>query len=397
MYIRYETDRHESACVQRTHRLQKNEHFQNRSTRIGVCAWNASSAKVDYFQTGLQKSVCVQVAIGPLHTHRFMSTDLKPVCNIPLVVYREQLELAHVPAPAKHRSAVENCHCASPTSAAAGGPSDTCADFLSHFGLIIDIKNCKLIDLAGKVSVRGFRRSQPSTGIASVSEGNKYRALLSKFPNLVNSLNQFWDPCHSTTRCIVTKGLPAFSRAKLLSPKKLAVVKKEFKGMVEKGNYRLSKSAWSSPIHLVPEGHNEWRICGDYWHLKMVTEPDRCSLPLIQDFSARLHGKIIFSKFHLKRVYHQISVEQSDIPKTAVITPVGLFEYLYMPFGLRNVGQTFQRFIDETFRGIPCFAYLDDILVASSDEQSHLSDLELVFERLNQKGLVLNTNVFWST
>ncbi|GBM38861.1 hypothetical protein AVEN_270009-1 [Araneus ventricosus] len=63
MYIRYETDRHESACVQGTHRLQKTEHFQNRSTRIGVYARNASSAKVDYFQTGLQKSVCVQVAI----------------------------------------------------------------------------------------------------------------------------------------------------------------------------------------------------------------------------------------------------------------------------------------------------------------------------------------------
>ncbi|GBN22657.1 hypothetical protein AVEN_103391-1 [Araneus ventricosus] len=55
-------------------------------------------------------------------THRFVSTDLKPVCNIPLVVYREQLELAHVPAPAKNRSAVENCYCASPTSAAPGVP-----------------------------------------------------------------------------------------------------------------------------------------------------------------------------------------------------------------------------------------------------------------------------------
>ncbi|GBN39506.1 hypothetical protein AVEN_25525-1 [Araneus ventricosus] len=63
MHIRYETDRHESACVQGTHRLQKTEHFQNRSTRIGVCARNASSAKVDHFQTGLQKSACVQVAL----------------------------------------------------------------------------------------------------------------------------------------------------------------------------------------------------------------------------------------------------------------------------------------------------------------------------------------------
>ncbi|GBN77626.1 hypothetical protein AVEN_260645-1 [Araneus ventricosus] len=63
---------------------------------------------------------------GYLHTHRFVSTSLKMVCNIPLVVYREQLELAHVPAPTKNRSAAENSHCASPTSAAAGSPSDTC-------------------------------------------------------------------------------------------------------------------------------------------------------------------------------------------------------------------------------------------------------------------------------
>ncbi|GBM46399.1 hypothetical protein AVEN_73874-1 [Araneus ventricosus] len=57
------------------------------------------------------------------------------------IVYRKQLELAHVLTPAGKRSAVENCHCASPTSAAAGCPSDTCkptgactqADFLQVF------------------------------------------------------------------------------------------------------------------------------------------------------------------------------------------------------------------------------------------------------------------------
>ncbi|GBN21475.1 Transposon Ty3-G Gag-Pol polyprotein, partial [Araneus ventricosus] len=266
------------------------------------------------------------------------------------------------------------------------------ADFLSHFGLVIDVKNCRLIDLARRVSVRGFRTSQPSTGITSVYGGNQYHSLLLKFPNLVNSLKQVKDPCHNTTHCIMTRGPPVFSRARRLSPEKLAVVKKEFKGMVEKGICRPSNSSWSSPIHLVPKGHNEWRICGDYRRLNTVTEPDRYPLPHIQDFSSELHGKVIFSKIDLQRAYHQIPVEQSDVPKTAVITPIGLFEYLYMPFGLRNAGQTFQRFIDETLRGVPCFAYLDDILVASSDEQSHLSDLQKVFERLNERGLVLNTN-----
>lgn len=61
-----------------------------------------------------------------------------------------------------------------------------------------------------------------------------------------------------------------------------------------------------------------------------------------------------------------------------------------MNFGLRNAGQTFQRFIDETLRGLRCFVYLDDILVASANRESHLLDLEKVFERLNSKGLLLN-------
>ncbi|GBL70362.1 Retrovirus-related Pol polyprotein from transposon 297, partial [Araneus ventricosus] len=262
------------------------------------------------------------------------------------------------------------------------------ADFLSHFGLVIDVKNCRLIDLARRVSVRGFRTSQPSTGITSVYGGNKYHSLLLKFPNLVHSLKQVKDPCHNTTHCIMIRGPPVFSRARRLSPEKLAVVKKEFKGMVANGICRPSNSSWSSPIHLVQKGHNEWRICGDYRRLNTVTEPDRYPLPHIQEFSSELHGKVIFSKIDLQRAYHQIPVEKSDIPKTAVITPIGLFEYLYMPFGLRNAGQTFQRFIDETLRGIPCFAYLDDILVASADEQSHLSDLQKVFERLNERALL---------
>lgn len=80
-----------------------------------------------------------------------------------------------------------------------------------------------------------------------------------------------------------------------------------------------------------------------------------------------------------------------DVHKTAITTPFGLFEFLRMPFGLKNAAQTFQRFIDTVLRGLPfAFAYIDDILVASATEDQHVDHLRQVFHRLQEHGIVIN-------
>ena len=69
-----------------------------------------------------------------------------------------------------------------------------------------------------------------------------------------------------------------------------------------------------------------------------------------------------------------------DIHKTAVITPFGLFEFMRMPFGLSNAGQTFQRLMDHILRDLPyTFVYLDDILVASRNHKEHAKHLRQTF------------------
>jgi hypothetical protein len=112
----------------------------------------------------------------------------------------------------------------------------------------------------------------------------------------------------------------------------------------------------------------------------------------MHDLSNSLHGCNVFSKIYLvKGGYHQIPVAAADIPKTTIITPFGLFEYLFTPFELFNAAQTFQRMMDCTTDGLEgVFAYMDDSRVGSLDRQTHLRHLETFFTALTTSGLAIN-------
>ncbi len=102
-------------------------------------------------------------------------------------------------------------------------------------------------------------------------------------------------------------------------------------------------------------------------------------------------GKLFSRKCTLFEVTIRCQSSKEDIPKTAVITPFGLFEFLRMPFGLKNAAQTFQRMIDSILRDLDfLFVYLNDILVASASRREHLTHLQLLFARLGQHGLIIN-------
>jgi ribonuclease HI len=188
--------------------------------------------------------------------------------------------------------------------------------------------------------------------------------------------------------------IPFKQKLRPISPLLLPVIEREIKKLLDaKIIVPLRYSKWIANLVIVRKKNGEVRLCVDFRNLNKCSKKDNYPLPKMEHLLQRISGAKVMSFLDGFSGYNQVVVHPDDQEKTAFTTPWGTFMYSKMPFGLMNVGATFQRAMDIAFVGEKdkfVLIYLDDITVYSSNHEEHLKHLKRVFLKCRQFGISLN-------
>ncbi|CAI5990913.1 unnamed protein product [Closterium sp. NIES-65] len=191
----------------------------------------------------------------------------------------------------------------------------------------------------------------------------------------------------------LTSAIPTYQRKRQMSAQYISICKEKCAKLLAAGLIRPSESSYAAATVVAAKTDLTCevlsrRMCGDYRALNKIIEPDLYPMPQEEDIFDRLEGAIIFTMLDLRQGLNQIKIREEDRRKTAFHGADGLYEWVTMPFGLRNASAVFQQVMDQVLKGVPAAAcYIDDVLIYSSSDEQHEHNLRMALEAIAAAGL----------
>lgn len=190
----------------------------------------------------------------------------------------------------------------------------------------------------------------------------------------------------------LTEATPIRQRPYRVPESLIKPLKEELKMMLEMDIIEPSTSAWSSPIVIVPKKDGTLRVCLDFRKLNAVSKFDAYPMPRIDELVERIGRAKYITTLDLCKGYWQVPLEKTSREYTAFRTPVGLYHFKTMPFGLHGAPATFQRLMNQVLRNCEEYsaAYLDDVVIYSTTWTDHVHHLHTILQKIQRAGLTLN-------
>ena len=182
-----------------------------------------------------------------------------------------------------------------------------------------------------------------------------------------------------------------------MSEPKLQFVKKFLEEHLKKRFIEASSALCSLRIILAAKPRRDIRFCVDYRRLNKLTKKDAYPIPLIEETLAQLKNAKVFMKIDIRQAFHKLKMTADLEDLTTFALRFRAFKWKVLPFGLTGGLASWQRFINDVlweYLNKFCTAYLDNILIYSSNLKEHKDHVRLVLAKLREFEIQANVNKY---